>query len=86
MTRAGLAIRPGSHPITPVMLGDAKLAVEMARRMLEHGIYVIGFAYPVVPKGAARIRVQLSAAHSTDDVDRAIAAFATVGKELGVVS
>jgi glycine C-acetyltransferase len=85
MTRAGLQIRPGTHPIAPVMLGDAKLAVEMARRMLDHGIYVIGFAYPVVPKGAARIRVQLSAAHSTEDVDRAVTAFAAVGKELGVV-
>jgi glycine C-acetyltransferase len=86
MTRAGLQIRPGTHPITPVMLGDAKLAVEMARRMLEHGIYVIGFSYPVVPRGQARIRVQLSAGHSFDDVDRAIAAFITVGKELGVVA
>jgi glycine C-acetyltransferase len=86
MTRAGLQIRPGTHPITPVMLGDAKLAVEMARRMLEHGIYVIGFSYPVVPRGQARIRVQLSAGHSFDDVDRAIAAFTTVGRELGVVA
>jgi len=85
MTRAGLEIRPGTHPITPVMLGDAKLAVEMARRMLDHGIYVIGFAYPVVPKGQARIRVQLSAGHSFDDVDRAVTAFASVGKDLGVV-
>jgi glycine C-acetyltransferase len=84
MTKAGLTIRPGSHPITPVMLGDAKLAVDMAQRLLRHGIYVIGFAYPVVPKGQARIRVQLSAAHSTEDVDRAIAAFAAVGKELGL--
>ena len=82
MTEAGLAIRPGTHPIVPVMLGDAKLAVEMAQRLLAHGIYVIGFAYPVVPKGAARIRVQLSAAHSTEDVDRAITAFITVAKEL----
>ena len=86
MTAAGLSIRPGTHPITPVMLGDAKLAVEMAQRMLTHGIYVIGFAFPVVPRGQARIRVQLSAAHSTEDVDRAVSAFATVGKELGVVS
>jgi glycine C-acetyltransferase len=86
MTRAGLQIRPGTHPITPVMLGDAKLAVEMARRMLEHGIYVIGFSYPVVPRGQARIRVQLSAGHSFNDVDRAIAAFTTVGKDLGVVA
>ena len=82
MTRAGLNIRPGTHPIAPVMLGDAKLAVEMARRLLGHGIYVIGFAFPVVPKGQARIRVQLSAAHSFDDVDQAIAAFTTVAKEL----
>ena len=64
----------------PVMLGDAKLAGEMAQRLLAHGIYVIGFSFPVVPKGQARIRVQLSAAHSTSDVDRAIAAFATVGE------
>ena len=67
------------------MLGDAKLAGDMAQRLLDHGIYVIGFSYPVVPKGQARIRVQLSAAHSTEDLDRAIAAFATVGRELGVV-
>src|SRR5688572_7058889 len=84
MAQAGLAIRPGTHPIAPVMLGDAKLTIDMARRMLDHGIYVIGFAFPVVPRGAARIRVQLSAAHSDDDVDRAVAAFATVGKQLGV--
>jgi glycine C-acetyltransferase len=85
MTKAGLAIRPGTHPITPVMLGDAKLAVDMATKLLDHGIYVIGFSYPVVPKGQARIRVQVSAAHSTEDLDRALTAFATVGKELGVV-
>jgi glycine C-acetyltransferase len=84
MTKAGLSIRPGTHPIVPVMLGDAKLAVDMAGRMLGHGIYVIGFAFPVVPKGQARIRVQLSAAHSEADVDRAIAAFATVANELGL--
>jgi glycine C-acetyltransferase len=84
MTAAGLAIREGTHPITPVMLGDARLAVEMAQRLLGHGIYVIGFSYPVVPKGQARIRVQLSAAHSDDDIDRAITAFTTVGRELGV--
>jgi glycine C-acetyltransferase len=84
MTKAGLAIRPGTHPIVPVMLGDAKLAVDVAQRMLGHGIYVIGFAFPVVPKGQARIRVQLSAAHSTQDVDQAIAAFTTVAKEVGV--
>jgi glycine C-acetyltransferase len=67
------------------MLGDAKLAVEMAQRMLAHGIYVVGFAFPVVPKGAARIRVQLSAGHSHEDIDRAIAAFVTVGRDLGVI-
>lgn len=84
MTAAGLSIRPGTHPITPVMLGDARLAVEMAQRLLDHGIYVIGFSYPVVPKGQARIRVQLSAAHSDEDIDRAIEAFAAVARELGV--
>jgi glycine C-acetyltransferase len=84
VTRAGLNIRPGTHAIAPVMLGDAVLAATMAQKLLDHGIYVIGFSFPVVPKGAARIRVQLSAAHEDDDVDRAIAAFATVGKELGV--
>jgi glycine C-acetyltransferase len=84
MTRAGLAIRPGVHPIVPVMLGDAKLAADMAQRLLEHGIYVIGFSFPVVPRGQARIRVQLSAAHSDEDVDRAIEAFAAVGKQLGL--
>ena len=83
MTKAGLAIRPGTHPIAPVMLGDAKLAADMAQRLLAHGIYVIGFSYPVVPKGAARIRVQISAAHDSADIDRAIAAFAQVAKELG---
>jgi glycine C-acetyltransferase len=84
MTRAGLNIRPGTHAIAPVMLGDAVLAATMAQKLLDHGIYVIGFSFPVVPKGAARIRVQLSAAHEEGDVDRAVAAFATVGKELGV--
>jgi glycine C-acetyltransferase len=82
MTKAGINIRPGTHPITPVMLGDARLAGEMAQRLLGHGIYVIGFAYPVVPKGQARIRVQISAAHSEADVDAAIQAFETVAKEL----
>jgi glycine C-acetyltransferase len=84
MTKHGLAIRPGTHPITPVMLGDARLAAEMAQRLLGHGIYVIGFSYPVVPKGQARIRVQVSAAHSEADIDRAIDAFAAVAKELNV--
>jgi len=84
MTAAGLTIREGTHPITPVMLGDARVAADMAQRLLGHGIYVIGFSYPVVPKGQARIRVQLSAAHSDEDIDRAITAFTTVGRELGV--
>lgn len=84
MTVAGLSIRPGTHPIAPVMLGDAKLASDMATQLLEHGIYVIGFSFPVVPKGAARIRVQLSAAHSDADIDQAIQAFTVVGRALGV--
>ncbi|HVV86744.1 MAG TPA: glycine C-acetyltransferase [Kofleriaceae bacterium] len=84
VTAAGLAVRPGTHPITPVMLGDARLAADMAARLLDRGIYVVGFSFPVVPRGQARIRVQLSAAHSDDDLDRAIAAFAEVGRELGL--
>ncbi len=85
MTAAGFAIRPGIHPIVPVMLGDARLAQDMARELLDEGVYVIGFSFPVVPKGAARIRVQLSAAHSRAQVDLAIAAFIRVGKRLGVI-
>jgi glycine C-acetyltransferase len=85
MTRAGFAIRPGSHPIVPVMLGDARLATKMASLLLEEGIYVIGFSFPVVPRGEARIRVQLSAAHTLDEVDRAVAAFQSVGRRLGVI-
>ncbi|MBI4617437.1 MAG: glycine C-acetyltransferase [Planctomycetes bacterium] len=85
MTSRGFRIQPGSHPICPVMLGDAKLASGMADRLLREGIYVIGFSYPVVPKGQARIRVQISAAHTREDVDRAVAAFHKVGKELGVI-
>ncbi len=75
MTARGFDIRPGDHPIVPIMLGDATLAVRMADRLLQEGVYVIGFSYPVVPKGAARIRVQVSAAHSTRDLDRAMDAF-----------
>jgi glycine C-acetyltransferase len=86
MTEAGFDIVPGSHPIVPVMLGDAKLSQDMADRLLEEGIYVIGFFYPVVPKGKARIRVQISAAHSREHLDKAIDAFIKVGKELGVIS
>jgi glycine C-acetyltransferase len=82
---AGFNLRPGSHPILPVMLGDAKLASGMADRLLEHGIYVIGFSYPVVPQGQARIRIQVSAAHTPEQLDRALQAFTTVGKELGVI-
>jgi glycine C-acetyltransferase len=86
MTAAGFSIIPGVHPIVPVMLGDAKLAQTMAAKLLEEGIYVIGFFYPVVPKGAARIRTQLSAAHTMDHLNKAIAAFIKVGRELGVIS
>ncbi len=86
MAAAGFAIRPGVHPIVPIMLGEAGLANELAARLLTEGIYVIGFSYPVVPKGQARIRVQLSAAHREQDVDRAIAAFTTVGRALGVIT
>ncbi len=86
ITAAGLAVRPGEHPIVPVMLGDARLAADMAARLLDEGIYVIGFSFPVVPRGQARIRVQLSAAHSDDDIDRAVAAFTRVGAALGVAS
>jgi len=85
MTGAGFDIKPGEHPIVPVMLYDAPLAQEFAARLLEEGIYVIGFFYPVVPRGEARIRVQVSAAHTIDQLDRAVAAFATVGKHLGVI-
>jgi glycine C-acetyltransferase len=85
MTAAGFDIKPGTHPISPVMLYDAVLAQKFAARMLEEGIYVIGFFFPVVPKGLARIRVQISAAHEQHHLDTAIAAFIKVGKELGVI-
>lgn len=85
MTAAGFDIKPGDHPIVPVMLYDAKLSQQFADRLLQEGIYVIGFFYPVVPKGQARIRVQLSAAHEQEHLDKAIAAFTKVGKELGVL-
>ncbi len=85
MEAAGFNLVPGSHPIIPVMLGDAKLAQEFAARMLGRGVYVIGFFYPVVPKGQARIRTQMSAAHSQEDLDKAVEAFKAVGKELGVI-
>jgi glycine C-acetyltransferase len=82
---AGFKLKPGRHPIMPVMLGDAALAGKMADGLLEHGIYVIGFSYPVVPQGQARIRIQVSAAHSPEQLDRAARAFAEVGKKLGVI-
>jgi glycine C-acetyltransferase len=85
MTEAGFDIKPGTHPITPIMLYDAVLAQQLAAKLLDEGIYVIGFFYPVVPKGQARIRVQISAAHSREHLDRAIEAFTKVGRELGVL-
>ena len=85
MTAAGFDITPGVHPIVPLMLYDANVAQEMAARMLEEGIYVIGFYFPVVPKGKARIRVQMSAAHDQHHLDKAIAAFIKVGKALGII-
>ncbi len=85
MTRRGFQIKPGDHPICPIMLHDAKLAHEFARSMLDEGVYVVGFSYPVVPKDQARIRVQVSAAHERDDLDRAISAFEKVGRRLGVL-
>ena len=78
-----MSIKEGVHPIVPIMLGDAVLAQKVAARMLEKGVYVIGFFYPVVPKGTARIRVQISAAHSIDDLDFAIKAFKEVKEEIG---
>jgi len=85
MSALGFDILPGEHPIVPVMLGDARLASEFAQRMLAHGVYVIGFSYPVVPQGKARIRTQMSAAHRREHLDKAIDAFAAVGKELGII-
>src|SRR6478736_608833 len=85
MTAAGFDIKPGVHPIAPVMLYDAPLAQKFAQRLLEEGIYAIGFFFPVVPKGQARIRTQISAAHTREHLDRAIDAFTRIGKELGVI-
>lgn len=85
MTAAGFDIKPGEHPIVPIMLYDAKLSQEMAAKLLEKGIYVIGFYFPVVPKGEARIRVQISAVHDRHHLDKAIQAFTEVGKDLGVI-
>jgi glycine C-acetyltransferase len=83
---AGFHLKPGQHPILPVMLGDAALASRMAEELLKLGIYVIGFSYPVVPQGQARIRLQMSAAHTPEQIDRAIAAFTRVGRELGLIA
>jgi len=85
MTAAGFSIRPGHHPIVPIMLGEAKLAVNMSADLLKEGIYVIGFSYPVVPQGQARIRVQLSAVHNREDIDKAISAFVKIGKKYQVI-
>ena len=86
LEKLGFKVRPGTHPIMPVMLGDAALAVRMADRLLEEGVYVIGFSYPVVPKGEARIRVQVSAAHTREQLIRAVTAFEKIGRELGVIA
>jgi glycine C-acetyltransferase len=86
MAAAGFDLKPGSHPIVPIMLGEARLAVDFARDLLDEGIYVVGFSFPVVPRGEARIRVQLSAAHTPEMVDRAVAAFTAVGRRRGLLS
>ncbi len=85
MEDAGFKLLPGEHPIIPIMLGDAELAKNMADELLSEGIYVVGFSYPVVPKGLARIRTQISAAHSKQDLERAVDAFIKIGKKLGVI-
>jgi glycine C-acetyltransferase len=85
MTELGFNLVPGHHPIIPIMLGEAKLAQEFAALMLQEGVYVIGFCYPVVPQGKARIRTQISAGHSTEDIDQAVAAFEKIGKQLRII-
>jgi glycine C-acetyltransferase len=86
IAETGLEVLPGDHPIVPIMIGDAALAQEMADRLLRQRVYVIGFSYPVVPKGKARIRTQISAAHTKEDLNFAVEKFAEVGRELGLVS
>jgi glycine C-acetyltransferase len=86
IAKAGFTIKPGTHPIIPIMLGDAKLAQEMAAKLLEEGVYVVGFFYPVVPKGEARIRVQISAVHTEDDLSFALEKFTKVGRELNMLT
>jgi glycine C-acetyltransferase len=85
LTALGFSLKPGEHPIIPIMLGDAARATAMADRLLQEGVYVIGFSYPVVPQGQARIRVQMSAAHTHEQLERAVAAFEKVGRQLGVI-
>jgi glycine C-acetyltransferase len=85
MSAAGFALPEGEHPIIPVMLGDAAVAGTMAQKLLEQGVYVVSFSFPVVPKGKARIRTQMSAVHTPEQIDRAVAAFTLVGRELGVI-
>jgi glycine C-acetyltransferase len=86
MTEAGFQIVPGEHPIAPVMLGDAALAARVAEKLLDRGVYVIGFSYPVVPLGKARIRTQMTAGHDRHQLDRAIDAFVAVGHDLGILA
>jgi len=86
LTQLGFDIKPGEHPIVPIMVYDAGLAQQLAARLLELGIYVVGFFFPVVPKGQARIRVQVSAAHQREDLERAVAAFAQAGRDLGLLA
>ena len=86
LTEAGFAIRPGVHPIVPIMLGDAQLAHRVAADLLGEGIYVVGFSYPVVPRGEARIRVHISAAHEPAHLEQALAAFVKVGRAHGVIA
>jgi glycine C-acetyltransferase len=86
MSAAGFELKPGEHPIIPVMLGDAVLASKMADKLLDYGVYVIGFSFPVVPEGQARLRTQMSAGLSAEQIDHAIDAFSKVGRELGVIN
>jgi len=86
MGAAGFELKPGVHPIVPIMLYDEKKTHQFARRLLDEGIYVIGFSYPVVAKGLARIRVQVSAGHTREHLERAVAAFTKVGHELGILA
>ena len=86
MTDAGFELLAGEHPIIPVMLGDARLAADMAAELLNEGVYVIGFSFPVVPKGRARIRTQMSATHTSADIERAVTAFVRVGKRLNIIA